>query len=75
MFKGIKKQKIMDCYFCKRNIRDIDWQEVSTLKIFITGLGKIRKRKDTGLCAKHQRKVARAIKRARHFGILSYTSK
>ncbi len=71
----MKKQRIMDCYFCKRNIETVDWQDVNILKRFITGLGKIRKREQTGLCAKHQRKVAHSIKKARHFGLLSFTSK
>ena len=73
----MKKQKNIDCYFCKRNIKgkEVDWQNIILLKRFITGLGKIRKREQTGLCAKHQRRVARAIKRARHFGLMSFTSK
>lgn len=65
----------MECYFCKQNIKEIDFKDTELLKHFISGLGKIRPRKKTGLCAKHQRKVARAIKRARCLGLLSYTSK
>ena len=65
----------MDCYFCQRNIKEIDFKEIETLKKFISGLGKIKPRKKTGLCAKHQRQLARAIKRARHLGLLSATTK
>jgi len=65
----------MDCYFCKRNIKEIDFRDQELLKKFITGLGKIRRRDKTGLCAKHQRQISRAIKRARHLGLLSPTSK
>jgi len=65
----------MDCYFCKRNINDVDWKNVSLLRRFITSLGKIRKRDKTGLCAKHQRLMSKAVKRARHMGLLSATSK
>jgi len=65
----------MDCYFCKRNIKEIDWRNQELLKKFSTGLGKIRRRHRTGLCADHQRKLSRAIKRARHLGLLSPTSK
>lgn len=65
----------MDCYFCKRNINEIDWKDAALLKRFITGLGKIRKREITGLCARHQAGISRAIKRARHFGLLSAVTK
>jgi len=65
----------MACYFCQRNIKDIDFKDIETLKRFISGLGKIRAKKRTGVCASHQRKLARAIKRARILGLLPYTSK
>lgn len=65
----------MDCYFCKKNIKEIDWQNIGLIKRFITSLGKIKRKDKTDLCAKHQRMVSRAIKRARHFGLLSPTSK
>jgi small subunit ribosomal protein S18 len=64
-----------DCYFCKQNIRDIDFKNTELLKKFITGLGKIRARKRTGLCRFHQRRIATAIKRARQLGLLSPTGK
>jgi len=63
----------MNCYFCQRNIREIDFRETEPLRRFISGLAKIRPRKRTGLCAKHQRKLAKAIKRARHLGLLPST--
>lgn len=65
----------MDCYFCQRNIKEIDFKNTDTLKRFITGLGKIRPRKKTGLCAKHQRQLSKAIKRARHLGLMSAVEK
>jgi len=65
----------MDCYFCKRNIKQVDWQDQAILKRFITGLGKIKRKDRTGLCARHQRQLSRAVKRARHLGLLSATSK
>ncbi|MDO8577395.1 MAG: 30S ribosomal protein S18 [Candidatus Wildermuthbacteria bacterium] len=65
----------MECYFCKRNIKVIDFKETSLLRNFISGLGKIRARKRTGLCATHQRAVARSIKRARTLGLLSAVQK
>jgi len=65
----------MACYFCIKNIKEVDYKETETLRRFLTGLGKIRGRKITGLCAKHQRQLSRAIKRARQLALLSPTSK
>jgi len=65
----------MDCYFCQRNIREIDFKNTELLKRFISGLGKIKARKRTGVCSKHQRHLAKAIKRSRHIGLLSATTK
>lgn len=65
----------MPCYFCVKNIKEVDYKDTELLKKFISGLGKIRSRKKTGLCASHQRKLSRAIKRARHLGLLSPMSK
>lgn len=65
----------MECYFCKKNIKEIDFKDSELLKKFVSGLAKIRARKRTGVCLKHQRKLAKAIKRARYLGLLSYTTK
>ena len=65
----------MECYFCQRNIKDIDFKESQLLRNFISGSGKIKAKKKTGICSSHQRKLARAIKRARYLALLSSTSK
>ena len=65
----------MECYFCKQNIREVDFENTELLSRFISGLGKIKARKRTGLCSSHQKKVARAVKRARHLGLLSAVKK
>jgi small subunit ribosomal protein S18 len=65
----------MDCYFCQRNIKEIDYRDTELLRRFISGLGKIRAKKRTGVCSSHQRKLAKAIKRARHLGLLPTTTK
>jgi len=64
----------MPCYFCQRNIKDIDFKNTDVLKRFVSGLGKIRPKKRTGVCASHQRKLARSIKRARSLGLIDYTA-
>ena len=65
----------MECYFCKKNIKEIDFKDTELLSHFISGLGKIRPKKRTGLCSAHQRKLAKAVKRARHLGLLSPSRK
>jgi small subunit ribosomal protein S18 len=65
----------MPCYFCQRNIQEIDFKEVGLLKRFMSSLGKIKPKKKTGVCAFHQRKLAKAIKRARYLGLLPFTQK
>jgi len=65
----------MNCYFCQKNIRGIDYKDSETLLRFISGLYKIRPRKRTGVCAKHQRQLSRAIKTARQLGLLPYAPK
>ncbi|MCD6270335.1 30S ribosomal protein S18 [bacterium] len=65
----------MACLLCQKNIEDIDFKNTQLLSRFISAMGKIRPRKKTGLCANHQRKLARAIKRARFLGLMPYSKK
>lgn len=65
----------MECYFCKQNIKEVNFENTELISRFVSALGKIKARKRTGLCAKHQKMIARAIKRARHLGLLSATGK
>ena len=65
----------MNCYFCQKNIREIDYKDVETLQRFVSGLYKIKPKKRTGVCTKHQKKLAKAIKRARQLGLLPFTTK
>ncbi len=65
----------MNCYFCQKNINEIGFKDTEILKKFISGLAKIRAKKRTGVCSKHQRQLANAIKRARYLGLLPYTTK
>jgi small subunit ribosomal protein S18 len=63
------------CQFCSDKELSIDYKKVDLLKRYITDDGKIRPRRQTGTCAKHQREVAAAIKRARHIALLPFTGK
>lgn len=54
-------------------VRHVDYKSVTLLRQYITNRGKIKPRRKTGVCAKHQRLLASAIKRARHIALLPYT--
>lgn len=70
-FKKMKTRKKV-CIFCKNKNQVIDYKDVELLKKFISPNGKISPRRVTGTCAKHQREVAVAIKRARIMGLLPF---
>jgi small subunit ribosomal protein S18 len=61
------------CQFCTDKSIVIDYKNVSLLSSFINREGKIRPRRQTGTCAKHQRKVALEIKKARHMALLPFS--
>ena len=63
------------CQFCSDKNMAIDYKQGEALRRFVTEDGKIRPRRQTGTCAKHQRALANAIKRARHIALLPYASK
>ena len=62
------------CYFCKDKIDEIDYKNANQLRRYISEKGKIRSRRISGACRRHQRKVAVAIKRAREMALLPYVS-
>jgi small subunit ribosomal protein S18 len=62
------------CAFCVERIDHIDYKEVSRLRRFLSERGKILPRRITGTCAKHQRPLTDALKRARSIALLPYTT-
>ena len=66
----IKKKRI--CRFCEDGTIYIDFKEEKRLMRFTTEQGKIIPRRTSGTCAKHQRQLVRAIKRARHLALIPY---
>ncbi len=70
--RSSKQKKI--CRFKKSGIKYIDYKDPSFLKQFINDQGKILPRRITGTSSKYQKKVAQAIKRARHLALLPYTA-
>jgi len=69
------KQKNKVCYFCTNGIKEIDYKDVAVLQRFISSYQKIVPRRRSGVCMKHQRKLARAIKRARFMALIPFTQK
>jgi small subunit ribosomal protein S18 len=61
------------CQFCADKNAVIDYKQADFLRRFVTEDGKIRPRRQTGTCAKHQRELATAIKRARHLALLPFS--
>lgn len=60
------------CSFCADRVEEIDYKDPVNLRRYIWGGGKIGPRRKSGTCAKHQRALAVAIKRARHLALLPY---
>ncbi len=60
------------CLFCDEKVSSIDYKQANTLRSFLTDRGKIRPRRQTGVCARHQRQLTVAIKRARHIALLPF---
>ncbi len=60
------------CFFCSQNLKYVDFKETEILKRFVSGQMKIIDPRHTGTCAKHQRMLSQAIKRARFMALLPY---
>ena len=71
---GGQRRRKKVCYFCANHIDYIDYKDVDLLKRYISEKGKILPRRVTGTCAKHQRTLTVAIKRARIMGLFPFTS-
>lgn len=60
------------CYFCREKIDEVDYKNLAQLKRFASEKGKIRSRRITGACRRHQEQIAAAVKRAREMALLPY---
>ncbi len=69
--KYVHRRKV--CAFCVDKVEVIDYKEPNKLRRYISDRGKIEPRRKTGTCARHQRELASALKRARHIALLPYT--
>ena len=62
------------CPFCRDKIDFVDYKDITTLRKFISDRGKIRSRRITGACRRHQNQIATAVKRARELALLPYVA-
>lgn len=73
MSRGSGRRKV--CQFCQEHVREIDYKDANRfLRRYISDRGKIEPRRKTGTCAKHQRRLSKAIKQARFMALLPYTA-
>jgi small subunit ribosomal protein S18 len=72
--RGGKRSRRKVCSFCVDKVANIDYKDVAKLRRFLSERGKIVPRRVTGTCARHQRQLTVAIKRARHIALLPYVS-
>ena len=68
--KNPAPQEPLKCYLCENKLEKLDYKDYFTLRRFVTLQGKIRPPRKTGTCTRHQRVVAKAVKRARVMAIL-----
>ncbi|MEI7741686.1 MAG: 30S ribosomal protein S18 [bacterium] len=63
------------CYFCRMNIKHVDYKDVDTLRRYMSSFGKIVARKRSGVCSSHQRMLSTGVKRARFMSLVPYSVK
>lgn len=68
--KFFRKEFKKTCRFCSDKVKKIDYKDIAALRRYTTEKGKMLPSRVTNTCARHQRQLARAIKRARYLGLL-----
>ncbi len=71
-YRSYNRRKV--CSFCVDRVTEIDYKDLGRLRRYISERGKIEPRRKTGTCAKHQRRLTTALKRARVLALLPYTA-
>jgi small subunit ribosomal protein S18 len=66
--------KRRNCYFCREKVKEVDYKNINQLRRYVSEKGKIRSRRITGACRRHQVQVAIAVKRAREMALLPYVA-
>lgn len=73
-FSRHRRPRKKACDFCVDKVEGIDYKEVNVLRKYVSERGKILPKRISGTCAKHQRQLTTAIKRARHVALLPFSS-
>lgn len=68
--RRVKRKKV--CYFCVNKVNALDYKKIDLLDRYTTERGKIYPKRNSGICAKHQRMLAQAVKRARFMGLIAH---
>jgi small subunit ribosomal protein S18 len=66
------QQRKRNCFFCREKVQEVDYKNMNQLRRYISEKGKIRSRRITGACRRHQVQVGVAVKRAREMALLPY---
>ncbi|HKG17722.1 MAG TPA: 30S ribosomal protein S18 [Solirubrobacteraceae bacterium] len=69
---GVGSGRRKPCPYCRDKVEQVDYKDVGSLRRFVSDKGKIRSRRITGACRRHQSQIARAVKRARELSLLHY---
>lgn len=72
MIRKQDKNELKQCHYCANGVKFVDYKDIPVLRKFVSSYLKIAPRRRSGLCAFHQRKVARAIKQARIAGLMGF---
>lgn len=75
MANSRKLRKPQKCSLCLQGVGKVDYKDILILRRFLTPRGRIRARSKTGICAKHQRQLAKSIKKARVMALLPFVSR
>jgi len=70
----IRQKRRRICRFCENRVQYVDYKDAKKLTKFTTDVGKIIPRRTSGTCARHQRQLVKAIKRARHLALIPFVS-
>jgi len=71
---GVGSGRRKSCQYCRDKVEQVDYKDVTSLRKFVSEKGKIRSRRITGSCRRHQVQIARAVKRARELALLPYVN-
>jgi small subunit ribosomal protein S18 len=69
---GVGSGRRKPCPYCRDKVEQVDYKDVGSLRRFVSDKGKIRSRRITGACRRHQSQIARAVKQARELSLLHY---